>query len=68
MLGVPVKLHDLEGNDLGLVHAPWPIEIGDVIATEHEVFRVHDVVKTGQLYPVAALVRVVPARLHVTAR
>ncbi|CAN5745795.1 hypothetical protein BH18ACT13_BH18ACT13_02990 [soil metagenome] len=48
--------------------APWPISIGDVIATEHEIFRVYDVVQTGQLYPVAALVRVVPARLHLAAR
>ena len=68
MLVVPVRLHDLTGDDLGLVHLPWPIEVGDLVALEHGEFRVHDVVETGHTSPIAALVRVRPAHLRLTAR
>jgi hypothetical protein len=58
MLGVPVRLHDLTGDDLGIAHVPLPIEVGDLVALEHAEYRVNDVVETGQTLPIAALVRV----------
>lgn len=64
MLGIAVRLHDLTGEDLGTAHAPWPVEIGDLVLTEHGEYVVHDVVQTGQTFPIAALVKVRPAHLR----
>jgi hypothetical protein len=47
----------MEGDDLGVVHVPPPVEVGDLVALEHAEYRVVDVVETGQAYPIAALVR-----------
>lgn len=68
MLGVPVRVHDMSGDDLGVAHLPPPIEVGDLVALEHAEYRVFDVVETGQTYPISALVRVQPIHLHVVAR
>jgi len=68
MIGVPCRIHDLTGDDLGVAHLPPPVQIGDLIALEHAVFRVYDVVSTGQNYPIAALVRAQPVHLPVVAR
>jgi hypothetical protein len=35
MLGVPVRVHNLHGDDLGIAHVPTPIKTGDLILTEH---------------------------------
>lgn len=56
MIGVRVRLHDMTGYDLGTADVPGPIEIGDLVALEHQEFRVYDVVETGQAYPIAAFV------------
>ncbi len=68
MLGVPVRVHDMNGDDLGVAHLPPPVEVGDLIALAHAEYRVYDVVETGQTYPVAALVRAQPVRLPVVSR
>ena len=57
MLGVPCRIHDMSGDDLGVAHLPPPVQIGDLIALQHKELRVYDVVLTGQDYPVFALVR-----------
>jgi hypothetical protein len=38
------------------------------VATHDAIYSVYDAVETVQTYPVAAIVRVEPARLHVVAR
>jgi len=58
----------MSGDDLGVVHLPPPIEIGDLVALENAVLRIYDIVETGQTYPVAALVRAQPTHLPVAAR
>jgi len=68
MLGVPVRIHDMSGDDLGVAHLPPPVEVGDLVALEHAVLRVYDVVESGQTYPIAALVRAQPVHLPVVAR
>ena len=68
MLGVPCRIHDLTGDDLGVAHLPPPVEVGDLVALEHAVLRVYDIVETGQTYPVAALVRAQLTHLAVAAR
>ena len=68
MHGVPVRIHGMTGGDLGVAHLPLPIEVGDLVALEHEEFRVYDVVETGQTFPIAALVRVRPAHMRLVAR
>jgi len=68
MLGVPVRVHDMSGGDLGVAHLPPPVRIGDLVALEHSEYRVYDVVETGQTYPFAALVKVEPVHLPVAAR
>jgi len=56
-VGVAVRVHSRTGDDLGIVHLPLPVQIGDLIAFEHSEYRVHDIVETGQVYPIAALVK-----------
>jgi hypothetical protein len=35
MIGVPVRVHTRTADDLGLVHVPPPVEIGDVLELGH---------------------------------
>lgn len=67
MIGVPVRIHSFEGDDLGIAHVPTRIGLDDLVALEHAEYRVVDVVDTEQRFPVAALVKVRPARLHLAA-
>lgn len=68
VVGVPVRVHDMTGDDLGIAHLPWPVSVGDLVALGHEEYRVYDLAETGQTYPIAALVRVRPAHLRLAAR
>ena len=63
MVGVPVRVHDLEANDLGVAHVPWPVEVGDVVLFEHSEHRVYDVVISPPGALIAAIVKVRPVRL-----
>jgi hypothetical protein len=60
--GVPVRVHDVEGEDIGIAHMPWPISPGDVLELGGDgrivPLRVTHLVETGQLFPIAALVMV----------
>jgi len=67
MLGVPCRIHDLTGDDLGIVHLPPPVEPGDLVLLEHRELRVVDVVELDQTYPVAAIVKVQAVHLPVIA-
>jgi len=55
MIGVPVRLHAPDGDDVGVAHIPVPIEPGDLIATVDGTFRIIDVVSSppGSLFAVA---------------
>jgi hypothetical protein len=47
-VGVAVRLFDCAFADLGLVHAPLPVEVGDVVAREHGApLRIVEVVELG---------------------
>jgi hypothetical protein len=49
-VGVSVRLFDRNFADLGLVHAPLPVEVGDIVAREHGApLRVVDVVEFGMV-------------------
>ena len=60
-------MHGLDGDDVGIAHVPIPIEIGDLVATVDTTYRIVDVVVAPPGSPIAALVKVRPARLHVVA-
>ena len=62
-VGVPVRLHDLTRDDLGIAHVPPPVEPGDLILLEHREYRITDVILTGR-GPLYALVRVQPAHVR----
>jgi hypothetical protein len=64
MVGVPVRVHDLTGDDLGIAHVPSPIEPGDLVLLEHAELRIADVVSMGPSSPLAALVRAQPIHLR----
>ena len=68
MVGVPVRVHDLEANDLGIAHLPWPIAIGDIVLLEHSGHRVYDVVPSPPGALIAACVKVRPVRLPAFSR
>lgn len=67
-LGVLVRLHSLDCETIGYAHVPPPIEIGDLVATDRDVFRVHNVVTSPPNVRVGALCMVVPALFRVEAR
>jgi hypothetical protein len=66
MIGVPVRLHDLTGDDLGIAHLPPAVELGDLVALEDSEYRVVDVVPSprDRQYPIGALVKVRRVRLE----
>ena len=65
MVGAPVRVHSLDDEDLGIVHVPWPISEGDVLELGGQgpviLLRVVDLIDTGRRFPIAALVRLIPA-------
>ena len=67
MLGTKCRLHDLEGDDRGIVHLPPPILLRDLAATKDELYRVVDVILSPPGSPIGALVKVQPTHLHVVA-
>jgi hypothetical protein len=66
MVGVPVVTFG--GVNADVAHLPPAVEPGDLVALEHAEYRVVDIVETGKTYPIAALVKVRPAHLHLAAR
>jgi hypothetical protein len=44
VLGVPIRVHDMTGDDLGIAHVPTPVETGDLILFERGDYRVRDVI------------------------
>ena len=63
---VPVRVHDVTGDDLGVALVPWPIELGDEIAVEGHAWplEVVDLVWAPSGAKVAAIVKVRAAVLH----
>lgn len=67
-MGVPVRCHSRQGDDLGVCHVPPPVEVGDVVELGHGPMfsiRIIDLVETGPYSPLAALVQVAPATVLV---
>jgi hypothetical protein len=62
-----VRVHDQTGDDLGIVHLPGPVEPGDLVATEHEEFRVVAVVVSPPGSAIDVLAKVQPMHLRVAA-
>jgi hypothetical protein len=65
-IGVPVRVHDRHGDDLGLAHVPAPVCVGDVLELgrgELLPLRVVAVVETPAHAAIGALVQVAPALL-----
>jgi hypothetical protein len=68
VVGVPVRVHSLDDEDLGIAHVPWPISDGDALELGHGpmlLLRVVDLVETGPHSPLVALVKVAPAPMLV---
>lgn len=57
----------MTGDDLGVAHVPPPVRVGDLVAVDDAVPEVYDVVPTGQVLPIAALVKVRPVRLAIAS-
>ena len=54
VVGVPVRVHDRHGDDLGVAHVPPPVELGDLLELGRGpilLFRVVDLVDTGPHSP-----------------
>lgn len=68
VIGITCRLHDERtADDLGISHLPSPIQVADLAATEHQEFRVIDVIVSPPGSPIAALVKVRPVHLRVVA-
>jgi hypothetical protein len=66
-LGVPVRVFDAATtDDLGIVHVPPPVEVGDRLSVEDHPLplEVVDVISTPVGAKVAALVKVRPTASH----
>jgi len=60
-VGVAVLLHDRAFIDLGVVHVPQPVEVGDIVAREHGApLRVVEVVDLGGDAAIRYVVEVEP--------
>jgi hypothetical protein len=68
IVGLLVRLHSLDGDDLGTARAPAPVEPGDLIATADALYRVVDCVASPPGSPIGAIAKVRPEHLVVTAR
>jgi hypothetical protein len=66
MVGAPIRVHDMYGDDLGVVHVPTPIETGDLILLDQGEYRVRDVIPIplDEWSPLYALVRAQPAHVR----
>lgn len=63
--GVPIRVHDMTGDDLGIAHVPTPVETGDLILVERGEYRVRDVIPLeDEQSPLYALVRAQPAHVR----
>lgn len=68
VVGVPVGIHDLDANDLGVAHVPLPLEIGDLVLLDHSEHRIVDFVPSSPGDGIAALAKVQPTHLTVFGR
>jgi hypothetical protein len=68
-IGAAVRLYSIDTDDLGLIHAPTPVEPDDLVAAEHgPPLRVVSVVTLGPGGPVGYLAEVEEVRLPLVAR
>jgi hypothetical protein len=64
VLGVPVRVSDMTGDDLGIAHVPTPVGTGDLILEQGE-YRVLDVIPLEDDHsPLYARVRAQPAHVR----
>jgi hypothetical protein len=66
VIGFVVSGHSRHGDDLGVAHLPPPVELGDELELGKGPIlplRIVDLVETGPSSPLAALVKVAPARI-----
>jgi hypothetical protein len=68
MVGVTVRLHALDGDDIGIAHVPTPVVVGDLIATVDGIYRVVDVVTSPPGSLIGAIAKVKPEHVAVVAR
>jgi hypothetical protein len=68
MVGVAVRLHTLESDDVGVLHVPPPVEIGDLVASIDSTYRIVDVVTSPPGSVITAVVRVRPEHFAVAAK
>jgi hypothetical protein len=65
MAGVPVRVHDMCGDDLGIARVPRPVETGDLILLERGEYRVLEVIPLeDEQSPLYALVRAQPGAVR----
>jgi hypothetical protein len=54
-IGVRVRVYTLLGDEIGMVHVPWPVSEGDVLELGGEgpisPLRVVELVETGRMSP-----------------
>jgi hypothetical protein len=61
-VGIRVKLHGTDGDDVGIAHAPGPVVAGDVVAlADGSAWRVMSVIAVYNAGDFAALCMVEPA-------
>jgi hypothetical protein len=63
VLGAPIRINDMTGDDLGIAHVPTPVETGDLILLKRGEYRILDVISADAPSP-CALVRAQPAHVR----
>ena len=56
-VGVKLRLHGPDGGDLGIAHAPPPVEPGDVVVlADGSIWRVVNLIDLGEFGSVARVI------------
>ena len=56
-VGIKVRLHGPYGGDLGIAHAPPPVERGDVLAlADGSIWRVVNLIDLGEFGSIARVI------------
>ena len=62
VVGVAVRVRDMDGEELGVAHVPPIVRVGDVLTVDGDVFEIYDLAERDDEPPIVAVVSVRPVK------